>query len=131
VRYWTAGEAEAYLPRLRGLLEEVRRVMGAPAKARSNGHGRLSGPTAPPATAPADPTAGPAATAAATAAVAELEAGSIVLRDPADGLVDFPALGEDGVVYYLCWRFDDGDRVAWWHLPSEGFAGRKSLPRQP
>jgi len=46
-------------------------------------------------------------------------------------LVDFPALGEDGVVYYLCWRLDDGDQVAWWHLPAEGFAGRKPLPRQP
>lgn len=126
MRYWTAEEAQDYLPRLRGLLDEIRRFTGAPAKARSNGHGKLSGSMA--------GTADPAAAArqgreAAAAAVAELEALSIVLRDPEAGLVDFPALGEDGVVYYLCWRDDDGDQLGWWHLPEEGFAGRKPLPR--
>lgn len=64
------------------------------------------------------------------AAVAELRDGDIVLRDAEAGLVDFHAKGADGVVYLLCWRADEDD-LAWWHLPDEGFAGRKPLPRHP
>ena len=37
----TVEEAQAYLPRLRALLEDVRRVLGAPPTARSNGHTRI------------------------------------------------------------------------------------------
>lgn len=126
MRYWTVAEAQDYLPRLRGLLDEIRRFTGAPAKVRTNGHGRLSGTT----TSANDPEGGTRqGREAAAAAVAELEALSIVLRDPGTGLVDFPALGEDGVVYYLCWREDDGGRIGWWHRPEDGIAGRKPLPR--
>lgn len=64
------------------------------------------------------------------AALAELAADDIVVRDPAAGLIDFPALGDDGVVYFLCYRIDE-DALDWWHLPEEGFAGRKPLPRRP
>ena len=51
-----------------------------------------------------------------------------MLRDPSVGLIDFHARGPDGVVYLLCWRLDEPD-LAWWHLPEDGFAGRKPLPR--
>jgi hypothetical protein len=63
-------------------------------------------------------------------ALDELEAGSIVLREPETGLVDFPAQGKDGVVYFLCYRLDEAD-LAWWHLPEDGFPGRQPLPRDP
>jgi len=33
-------------------------------------------------------------------------------------------------VYLLCWRDPEAD-LTWWHLPEEGFAGRKPLPRDP
>jgi hypothetical protein len=46
------------------------------------------------------------------------------------GLLDFHAKGSDGVVYFLCWRLDEED-LGFWHLPSEGFPGRKPLPRDP
>ena len=42
--------------------------------------------------------------------------------------LDESARGADGVVYLLCWRLDEPD-LAWWHLPEDGFAGRKPLPR--
>jgi hypothetical protein len=45
-------------------------------------------------------------------------------------LVDFPARGEDGVVYLLCYRLDEPD-LEWWHRPEDGFAGRRRLPRDP
>jgi hypothetical protein len=116
VRYWSEEEARAYLPRLRELLEALARATELALRAAGNGHGALrrAGPARP----------------SAREVLAELEAQGIVLRDPRSGLADFPARGEDGVEYYLCWRLEDGD-LAYWHLPHEGFAGRKRLPRQP
>ena len=49
----------------------------------------------------------------------------IVLRDPESGLIDFPARRE-GREIFLCWRLGE-DRVAYWHGPDSGFAGRKPL----
>ena len=51
------------------------------------------------------------------------------MRDANTGLIDFHALGADGVVYFLCWRLGE-DELGWWHLPEEGFPGRKPLPRE-
>jgi hypothetical protein len=63
-------------------------------------------------------------------AVAELADKGIVLRDPATGLVDFPAVTDKGVVYLLCWKRDEDD-LGWWHFAEEGFAGRRRLPVPP
>jgi hypothetical protein len=63
-------------------------------------------------------------------ALIELAKGDIILRDPRVGLIDFHARGPDGVDYLLCWRADEDD-LGWWHLPEEGFPGRKPLPRDP
>ena len=41
------------------------------------------------------------------------------------GLVDFPSI-RDGEEIYLCWKLDE-QRVAWWHEPDAGFAGRQPL----
>jgi hypothetical protein len=64
------------------------------------------------------------------ASLEELRDGDIILRDAESGLIDFHARGSDGVVYFLCWRDGDSD-LGWWHLPEEGFPGRKPLPRVP
>lgn len=111
MRYWTVEEARRYLPRLRHLVEVVRKGTTLAAVSRSNGHG-------PP------PDEDP------RAALTELEAGGIIVSDPSTGLVDFHARGADGVVYHLCYRLDEND-LEWWHLPQEGFPGRKRLPRDP
>jgi hypothetical protein len=58
-------------------------------------------------------------------AATQLEALDIVLRDPRQGLVDFPAI-RDGEEVYLCWKLDER-RVEWWHEPDAGFAGRQPL----
>jgi hypothetical protein len=57
--------------------------------------------------------------------VGEVEASGVVLRDLDPGLVDFPALVR-GVPIYLCWQAGE-PAVAFWHSPSEGFAGRKPI----
>ena len=119
MRLWTVPEARAYLPRARELVEAVRTAVATASASRTNGHGRRSARTA-----------GAPAPIKVQDAVAELEDGDIVLRDPERGLIDFPARGEDGVLYYLCWVTDEDD-LGWWHLPEEGFAGRKPLPREP
>jgi hypothetical protein len=112
MRYWTVDEARAYLPRLRELLGLIRSVAVAAVKAPTNGHGPVD---------VAD---------AVKSALDEIEAGDIILRNLDQGIIDFHAHGADGVVYFLCWR-DPEEELGWWHLPEEGFAGRKPLPRDP
>jgi hypothetical protein len=108
VRFWSVEEARAYLPRLRDLVGLIKRTADAHARVRSNGH---DGPPA-----------------GADDALAELAAGDIIVRDPHAGLIDFHALGGDGVVYLLCWKLGE-EELEWWHLPDAGFAGRRRLPR--
>ncbi len=119
MRYWTEGEARAELPRVRLLVDALRRAARVQAGATGNGHGQRADPGGP---------AGPMP--AAADAAAELRDKSIVLRDTESGLLDFPAVTEAGTVYLLCWRRDEDD-LGWWHFAEEGFAGRKRLPVPP
>ncbi|MFN2607074.1 MAG: DUF2203 domain-containing protein [Acidimicrobiales bacterium] len=110
MRYWTVDEAREYLPRLRALVERIHHAASVRAGRAGSANGSRSH------------------MADAQEAFEELEAGDIILRDASAGLIDFHARGADGVVYYLCWRRGEPD-LAWWHLPEEGFPGRKPLPR--
>ncbi len=47
------------------------------------------------------------------------------LKDPAMGLIDFPALRE-GREILLCWRLGE-EGIHWWHDTTTGFAGRQPL----
>jgi hypothetical protein len=130
---WTLDEARAYLPRVRVLLAALRRLMSSKVAVRSNGHapGVIKGlPSTTGAGHDAGVTSGFEGPIAANEALAELEARGIVLRDVATGLLDFPAVSERGTKILLCWRSDEDD-VEWWHMPEEGFAGRKPLPVPP
>ncbi len=49
----------------------------------------------------------------------------IIVRDPARGLVDFPAL-RDGREVYLCWVLGE-DEIRHWHEMDAGFPGRRPL----
>jgi hypothetical protein len=48
-----------------------------------------------------------------------------VVKDPDEGLVDFPARVE-GREAYLCWKVGE-DAIEYWHGIDEGFAGRRPL----
>ncbi|HEV8686784.1 MAG TPA: DUF2203 domain-containing protein [Gaiellaceae bacterium] len=48
-----------------------------------------------------------------------------VVKDPDEGLVDFPSR-VDGREVYLCWKLGE-DAIEYWHGIDEGFAGRKPL----
>jgi hypothetical protein len=60
-------------------------------------------------------------------AVERLERLGVLVKDADRGLVDFPALRDDGEEVLLCWEVGE-DEVAYWHGLEEGFAGRKPLP---
>ena len=128
---WTLEEARAYLPRLRRLLGIVRQAADVSVRASANGHG--TAPSRPPGVVAGSPypsqeeegeAIGPAE------ALAEIEDRGIVLRDVARGLVDFPSRLLSGRVVLLCWQEGEED-IGWWHLPDDGFAGRRPLPVPP
>jgi hypothetical protein len=130
---WTEDEARAYLPRLRQLLGILRRAADLAVRVRANGHGSIGQDQADhdrevgaPSTEMVElpPGIGPAA------ALAEIEERGVVLRDIERGLVDFPSRHPQGRRVLLCWQSGEDD-LAWWHLPEEGFAGRRPLPLPP
>lgn len=49
----------------------------------------------------------------------------IEVKDLTIGLVDFPALHEDRVIY-LCWKYDE-DSIQFWHEVEAGFSGRQRI----
>ncbi len=65
------------------------------------------------------------ATTRAAKAMSELENMGLVVRDPSSGLVDFPAV-RSGEEVFLCWRLGE-PAVEWYHPPEAGFAGRQPL----
>jgi hypothetical protein len=121
-RHYTLEQAEAALP---WVVERVERIQDALVELRS--------PAAQAAFEEMDATTGGgwpgreigAAVLSLLAAAEQLEAMDIVLRDADRGLVDFPSIRE-GEEIYLCWEAGE-PRVAYWHEPDAGFAGRRPL----
>ena len=58
-----------------------------------------------------------------SALVDELAAIGVELKDPARGLVDFPAMFENREIL-LCWQLGEPS-IGYWHETSGGFAGRR------
>jgi hypothetical protein len=121
-QHWTLDEAKEALPEVRATVQRIRELV---ATARdeteqpgnvvsSNGHG---------------PAARPEAN-ELRQKIEELTSRGIVVRDPARGLIDFPALTPTGRTYLLCW-LDGEDDITWWHWPDDGFAGRAPLSEPP
>ena len=61
----------------------------------------------------------------AAAFVEELEKVGCLCKDPAVGLVDFPAQLGDRIVF-LCWRMGEPE-ITFWHEVHAGFTGRKPV----
>lgn len=148
MRYWTEDEARAYLPRLKVLVAVIRRATHLEIRARGNGHASLPGPAEPGGAASESSESAPEGNGSrgdgsgdgpsndapsrldAETALHELDAQGIILRDPRRGLIDFPAQHPSGRDVLLCWQLGEDD-LAWWHLPEDGFAGRRPLPLPP
>jgi len=124
-KHFTVGEAEAWLPQLRGLFATIHALLEAVQDQvdhlrsslvhKGNGGG-------------IDVTRYFAGDAALDEALQEIQGAGILIKDIGSGLVDFPHLmGEHEV--FLCWRLDDLDRLEWYHEIEAGFSGRRPLPR--
>lgn len=120
-RYWTAEEADAARDRVGGLVRRAQvaaatvaeRARVRPEQVATNGHG-----------------SGTSERAELDAVLEGLSAEGIVIKDLAQGLVDFAARSPSGREYWLCWLVGE-PAVAWWHWPEDGFAGRTPLSRPP
>jgi hypothetical protein len=129
LQYWTEQQARDFLPRLRMLLGVIRGATQLEVRARGNGHASV--PRAQLRSVEVDAGESPVdEDLDAESALRELDERGIILRDPQRGLIDFPARHAGGRDVLLCWQLGEDD-LAWWHLPEDGFAGRRPLPLPP
>lgn len=113
-RQWTLAEARDALAEVAPLVTELRALVARAAHSSGgNGNGQHASPAH-----------------AAAAVVEQLERMGIVVRDPARGLIDFPARAPSGRDYYLCWLDGEPD-IDWWHWIDAGFGGRTPLSTPP
>lgn len=128
-RYFTLGEAEALLPRITPLLEDIQRLRAEYVAAEEQfealqeklqGNGHVSQPKAQ----QARETMAHAAR-DIQHAVAEIAELGVLVKDLETGLVDFPAQRQ-GREVYLCWRLGE-EGIGWWHPTDTGIAGRQPM----
>ena len=100
---YTRTQAEALLPRVRPLLEDLQR--------RVNAYRRR----------PSDPVAQEIN--ALLKDIAEL---GVEVKDPDRGLIDVRTKFR-GREVYLCWQLGEGSHISYWHDLEAGFAGRKLI----
>jgi hypothetical protein len=56
----------------------------------------------------------------------QLVTNGVLLKDFDRGLIDFPALRDDGEEVYLCYLLGEPD-IRYWHRIEDGFRGRQSI----
>lgn len=100
---FTRAEAEALLPRVRPLVEDLQRRVVAYRRR------------------PSDPVAREI-----EALLREITELGVELKDPDRGLIDFRT-ERRGREFYLCWQLGEGNRIAFWHDLDSGFAGRRII----
>ena len=120
--FYSVDEANALIPKLKPLLERVRKtqeelakdktVAAVREKAAQNGGGLPGRELS-------------TLTKTLEADLRRLEEWGIVLRDPTIGLIDFLHKRE-GETVFLCWKPGE-PRVEWWHPLETGIAGRQRL----
>lgn len=123
-RFFTLDEANAALPQLNELLEQLiagrRAIIAARPelwpvlkKAIGNGGSKKAGEML-------------AEFERVQTAYKAIQAMGVLLKDADTGLVDFPHRRYDGSQVLLCWRYGEPE-VAYWHEVDAGFAGRKPV----
>ena len=131
MRHFTPEEANAALAEVRPLVErmvEARRAHVAALERQEEleGHIRGNGGGIPPATLAEAAAEVDAEGRKLTRIVDELGELGVQVKDPDEGLVDFPALRR-GETVLLCWKLGE-DEIGYWHGLEDGFAGRRPLP---
>jgi hypothetical protein len=133
VRYFRLEEASALLPRLREMLEALRRIRDQAILKKTQVDllwQKLS---------QGEPVLGSLGdeqreldglTTRLVAVAKDLEATGCILRDVDQGLVDFPCKARKGTTVFLCWRLGE-PAIRFWHGRDEGFSGRKPITQLP
>lgn len=130
-RYFTPEEANALLPEVRVIVEQMvshRRALARATVRHSQIAAKIAGNGG-----GVDPheidelqERIDAEAAAVVEAVEALQRLGVQVKDLDKGLIDFPALrGSEEVL--LCWQLGE-DGIAYWHTLEGGFAGRRPLP---
>jgi hypothetical protein len=131
MRHFTPEEANAALAEIRPLVKEMVALRAAhlealarqeelEARIRGNGGG------IPPATLAEAADDVDREARALAKVVDEIASRGVEVKDPDEGLVDFPAIRR-GETVLLCWRLGE-DEIAYWHTTEDGFGGRRPLP---
>jgi hypothetical protein len=125
MKIFTVDEANALLPRVRGIVTNIQKLhkrltsyrseAQAAAGAADNGGGGIR-----------DGARYAQLVTSFTNDLGELDKLGVQMKDFGRGLIDFPSL-RDGRVVLLCWQLGEGDEVEWWHDVDAGFAGRTPL----
>jgi hypothetical protein len=121
-RHFTRAEANALLPQLKALLNQLREAKDELTDAEA--HEALS-EAAPGNGGGEEGRQVGVAFLEVRRLLETIEQSGIVLRDIDRGLVDFPAV-IDGNEVYLCWELEEDD-VAYWHDMDAGYGGREPL----
>jgi len=130
-RIFTVDEANALLPRLRGIHDDLRAARDRLLKAqeeladRFHGGARSNGHVAPGNEVERINAASNEAQAAIGQAVSAIAELGCELKDPDRGMVDFRTRREDRIVY-LCWLQHE-PQVMFWHELDGGYRGRQPL----
>ena len=129
-RIFTPEEANALLPELRPLVEEMvaaKRALDEAQEGAEEVTARISGNGGglPPAQlAEVHDLVSRRATALARV-LEQVQSLGVVVKDLDSGLVDFPSR-RDGDDVLLCWQLGE-DEVGFWHRYDDGFAGRRPI----
>jgi hypothetical protein len=131
VRHFTPDEANAELDHVRPLDErmvEQRRLHLAALERQEEleGHIRGNGGDIPPATLAETAAEVDRLARGLARTVDEINEHGAQVKDPEEGLIDFPAL-RHGETVLLCWKLGE-DEIRYWHTLAGGFAGRQELP---
>jgi hypothetical protein len=121
-RHFTRSEANALLPRLTALLDQLREAKDELTDAAAH---EALGDAAPSNGGGEEGKQVGVAFLEVRRMLQTIEEAGIVLRDIDRGLVDFPAL-IDGHEVYLCWELGE-DEVGYWHELETGYGGREPL----
>ena len=133
-RYFTLGQAQALLPRVKTLLEQAvhAKTQYTIAESRTQETVRrvmtLGGVHIDRAVFQLNRDLQERSGERLKSAVEEVHGMGVLIKDLDTGLVDFPTL-LSGEEVYLCWKLGE-DRIEWWHAVSDGFAGRQPVDQE-
>ena len=121
-KHFTLDEARTYLPELRNLLSEIRRRA---IHFKDIGFDFFEGRYRP-GFHPDTFKEYPDAYEEMIQLIREVTNMGIEIKGLEIGLIDFPALRENGDEVLLCWKLDEED-IEFWHPIDEGYKGRKHI----